>query len=154
MRKRNISWEEKINEVNNSFKRIKDHRRFPREFYRQMFKIKPEIEEYFKDVDLEHQEKLLLDGIKFCLDSIQGDKLAKIQLIQISQTHSQVNLNINPKYYYYFIESFIRCVNKYDPEWYDDMEYYWHEILMGPISFMISQYYRYTEIGQQDKLKA
>lgn len=145
MRKRDLPWEKKVDEVYDSFSRVKDNKMLARQFYHYLFKIKPDIESYFKEVDFSHQEELILRGIQFALDSIHGDQESKIQMIRIAKTHSQANLNVSPHLYYYFIEALVYAVRKNDSQWYEDLEYYWSEVMMRPVSFMISQYYRYTE---------
>lgn len=145
MKKRDIPWDKKNTEVFNSFNRVKEDKQFIVRFYQHLFKVRPETEAYFSNVDFEKQKTLIIRGIEFALKSIQGDEESKTQMIRISKTHAKNNMDISPHLYYYWIEALVYTLKNSDPDWYDDLEYYWTEVITRPVSFMISQYYRYSE---------
>jgi|GEM_PF-2292091 hemoglobin-like flavoprotein len=142
MKQRKKSWDEKVLVVQGSFERIKNEGDFPAIFYQNLFFLKPQLKEYFKKTDFEHQDKALMHGMEVLMGFL-GERKGhpRQQLLRLSHSHSNQGLNIHPHDYYYWIEAMIMTVKEFDPYWYTDMAYYWREVLFFPISFMISQYF-------------
>lgn len=141
-RKRKKTWQDKAKLVQDSFARIEYQTGFSRHFYENLFFLKADLKEYFVDTDFEHQEKALMQGIKVLVNYLKlEDELAKTQLRRLSITHNHNNLKIHPHNYYYWIEALILTLKQKDPQWFDDLEYYWKECISFPIAFMISQYF-------------
>ena len=136
------SWDDKVRIVNDSFLRCINDKFFSRYFYKNLFFLKPNLEDYFKNTDMEHQEKAIMNGLKFLLGFLDGkDANSRSQIVRIAQTHGHLALNIHPHSYYYWIEAIVMTAKKCDPDWYDDLEYYWREVVSFPVSFIISNYY-------------
>jgi hemoglobin-like flavoprotein len=147
VRKRKKSWEEKVKLVIGSFNRSKKSNYFVQDFYENLFFLNPKIKDSFINTDFAHQEKALMAGLKFMLDFLdQSNTNARAQVLRLSQSHSQENLNIYPHHYYYWIEALILTIKKHDPSWHNDLGYYWKEVVSYPISFMISQYFLVSKI--------
>lgn len=141
-RKRKKTWEEKVILVLGSFNRCKVTANFTRDFYENLFFLKPEIEKHFEKTDFEHQEKALLAGVGYILDFLDHSNVnAKNQVSRLAKSHSRKNLNIHPHEYYYWIEALIMTAKTHDPSWHDSLAYYWREVIFYPVSFMISQYF-------------
>lgn len=82
-------------------------------------------------------------GLAFLLDFLDhSNENARTQVIRLSKTHSKNGLNIYPHDYYYWTEALVMTLKKHDPDWYDDLSFYWREVIFYPISFMISQYFK------------
>ncbi len=138
----NRSWEQKVAEVNASYNRISDRAGFAHQFYIYFFKLNPKIKEYFKNTDFEHQEKLLLRGLQYLLEFLDGkNEFSRQQVVRLSQSHSFYGLKIHPHHYFYWMEALILTVKDYDPYWVDDLEGAWREVIHFPVSFMMSQYF-------------
>ncbi len=145
-KERKKTWETKVTLVIGSFNRSKDSVGFAKDFYDNLFFLNPKIKKYFVNTDFEHQEKALMAGLNFLLEFFDdSNEFAKTQVVRISHTHSKFGLKIHPHHYYYWIEALIMTVKKHDSQWYDDLEYYWREVVFYPISFMISQYFTPSE---------
>lgn len=145
-RKRKKTWEEKVILVKGSFTRAKDSANFGHDFYENLFFLNPKIQNYFANTDFVHQNKALMAGLGYILDFLDhSNENAKAQVIRLSRTHSKENMNIYPHDYYYWIEALVMTLKKHDPSWYDDLAFYWREVIFYPISFMISQYFLSTE---------
>lgn len=141
-RERKKSWEDKVEIVKDSFLRSHKDADFASDFYHHLFFLKPKIKNYFVNTDFDHQDKALMRGLEFMMGFLDhSDTHSRQQILRISQTHSKKNLNIHPHDYYYWIEAMVLTIKKHDPMWYDDMEYYWREVISFPITFMISQYF-------------
>ena len=143
MRKeRKKSWDEKVEIVLDSFLRSKQSLDFASDFYRNLFFLSPKIKKYFVNTDFEHQDKALIRGLEFLMGFFDGNNAhARQQVLRIAHTHSKQNLNIHPHDYYYWIEALVMTVRDHDHLWYDDMEYYWREVISFPVTFIISQYF-------------
>lgn len=143
MRERKKTWEQKIQIVEASFERAKSQTGFARQFYENLFFLSPKLQDHFQKTDFEHQEKALMSGLEFLIQSLHLDqKHAKQQITRIAQSHSANNMNIHPHSYYYWIEALIMTAKEFDQSWHKDMEYYWREVISAPVSFIISQYFK------------
>ncbi|MFZ4714577.1 MAG: hypothetical protein ACOYL6_12720 [Bacteriovoracaceae bacterium] len=142
MKQRKKTWEMKVDLVIGSFNRSKVEIGFATDFYQNLFFLNPKIKKNFEKTDFEHQERALIVGLQCMLDYLDQTNLnARTQVLRLARSHSQKNLNIYPHHYYYWIEALILTVKVKDKEWYDDLEFYWREVIFYPISFMISQYF-------------
>jgi hemoglobin-like flavoprotein len=143
VRVRKKTWDEKKFLVRKCFNRLKNKPAFAANFYNNLFFLKPELKDYFKSTDFDHQEKALIYGMSYLFDFAENenDKHARTQFMRVCQTHSFKNLNVHPHHYYYWIEALIITAKRHYEDWFHDMEYYIREVLFLPISFMISQYF-------------
>lgn len=73
------------------------------------------------------------------------DENSRLQFQRLASTHSIHNLNIHPHYYYYWIEAWVLTARELDNQWYDNLEFYWREIIFFPISYIISRYFESGE---------
>jgi hemoglobin-like flavoprotein len=137
----NKTWVQKVDEVMASYNRIEDRVGLARQFYVYLFKLKPNVKDYFRNTDFEHQEKLILRGLQFLMDFIDGkNEFARQQVLRLSQTHSLYGLKVHPHHYFYWTEALILTVKDFDPYWVDSLEGAWREVIHFPVSFMMSQY--------------
>ena len=142
-RERKKTWDEKVILVIGSFNRSKGTANFANDFYTNLFFLNPKIKKYFEKTDFAHQEKALMMGLQYILDYLDhSNQNARVQVLRLSQTHSKNNMNIYPHDYYYWMDALVMTVKKHDPQWYDDLGFYWREVVFNPISFMISQYFQ------------
>jgi hemoglobin-like flavoprotein len=142
VKERKKTWEMKVDLVLGSFNRAKDKSSFAKDFYENLFFLNPNIKKYFLKTDFEHQTKALMTGLQFLIEFLDhSNENARIQVIRLSHTHAKSGLNIHPHDYYYWIEALIMTFKKHDPSWYQDLEYYWREVISYPVTFMISQYF-------------
>jgi 3'-phosphoadenosine 5'-phosphosulfate sulfotransferase len=51
MRKKDLPWNKKVEEVSHSFERIKAQNLFSIDFYENLFTLRPQIKKMFKHVD-------------------------------------------------------------------------------------------------------
>lgn len=142
MKVRKKTWEEKVTIVEESFLRSKNNPSMAYLFYQNLFFLSPKIKKYFEKTDFEHQHKALLNGLNFLFGHLdKSDHNSRDQILRIAKTHSQTGLNIHPHHYYYWIEALLLTAKQCDKDWYDDMEYYWREVVSFPVYFIISMYF-------------
>ena len=140
-RKRKKTWDQKVKIVKDGFLRASKADTFAANFYRNLFFLNPDIEAYFENTDFEHQERALMNGLKYLFGFYDSkDANAKNQIKRIAISHSRENLNIVPHYYYYWVEALIMTAKDFDDDWVDKEEIYWREVLHFPISFIVSMY--------------
>lgn len=139
---RKKTWENKVEEVENSLARCDVDASFARHFYRNLFFLNPRLEKYFKKTDWKHQEIALVSGIERLVGFLKNDEIHRNHVVRIGETHSSRNMAIHPHDYYYWIDALILTAKKRDHQWYDDLEYYFRECLFYPISFIISLYHK------------
>jgi hemoglobin-like flavoprotein len=141
-KERKKKWEEKVEIVRGSFLRSKQKSNFASDFYGNLFFLNPKIKKYFSNTDFEHQDQALLSGLNFLMGFLNGqDSHSRQQVLRIAHTHAKDNLSIHPHHYYYWIEALVMTVRVHDHLWYNDMEYYWREVISFPVTFIISQYF-------------
>ncbi len=140
---RKKTWNQKVKIVHDSFLRSSSHPSFASDFYENLFFLNPKIKDNFKNTDFEHQHKAILHGMEFLMNFLDGsNEHARAQVLRIARSHSQSGMAIHPHFYSYWIEALIMTSKKLDHLWYDDLEYYWREVINLPVSFIISQYYK------------
>lgn len=141
---RKKTWNQKVLAVRDSFDRAMKSTGFIDQFYNNLFFLKPEIEEYFKQTKWKHQKIAIEKGITHLLGFLENDpqQIHHKNILRLSETHSKTNLNIHPHNYYYWIDAMIMTLKEFDPNWDSSLEYYTRECLFFPISFMISFYHK------------
>jgi hemoglobin-like flavoprotein len=143
---RKKSWEDKVEIVRNSFLRSSKDKTFAAKFYDNLFFLNPKISSYFMNTDFDHQRRALMNGLEFLIGFLdETDEHSRKQIIRLAKTHSADNLNIHPHHYYYWIDALVMTASELDPDWKDDFQYYWREVIHFPVSFMISFYYKGNE---------
>ena len=142
IKERKKSWSEKVKLVQASFHRCTTSKLFAQSFYKNLFYLNPDIENYFKETDWKQQEIALHAGVGHILSFLdKNDKAAKNNVERIAESHSKDNMNIHPHDYYYWIDALIMTAKECDHKWYDDLQYYWREVIFYPVSYIISRYF-------------
>lgn len=126
-KKRKKSWNEKAEIVQNSVKRAMTSKFFGETFYQNLFFLDPELKNYFKKTDWDHQQIALIKGIDHLLGFLNKESDShRNQIIRLAETHSAKNLNIHPQSYYYWIDALIMTTKELDHKWNEDFQYYMH----------------------------
>jgi hemoglobin-like flavoprotein len=141
---RKKGWDEKTEEVTNSYLRASVNPSFYDKFYENLFFLNPKVEKYFINTKWDQQKILIKKGVEHLLGFLgeDPDSLHHQNIIRLSESHSKSNLNIHPHHYYYWIDAMILTLKDCDPKWYDALEFYTRECLFLPVSFMISFYHK------------
>ena len=141
---RKKTWSEKSKEVKNSYLRAMKEPTFVDEFYRNLFFLKPSIEEYFKDTKWSYQKIAIEKGIEHLLGFLEEGQndVHRKNILRLAESHSKQGLNIHPHNYYYWVDAMVMTLSELDPSWHKNLEYYCRECLFAPISFMISFYHK------------
>mgnify|MGYP000397814690 FL=1 len=100
----------------------------------------PDIPKHFEKTDFDKQKDLLSQSINMAILFPQKNKIATNAIDRISKTHSKENMDINPKFYPYWLDSLITTLSESDPEFTTDLERQWRLILQETIDHISKGY--------------
>jgi hemoglobin-like flavoprotein len=110
-------------------------------FYEVFVKDSSEAAERFRNVDMnlqrDHLRKSLEHMVYFSIDREASDEMLKT-----ARSHSKSVRDIQPELYERWLESLLKAVRKYDPEFSDEVEIAWRVVLAPGISYMQLQHQR------------
>lgn len=110
-------------------------------FYEVFLGSHPSIPPYFANTDFTVQKQLLRHGINFALMMAKGDSIATQALSKIRSTHSKSKLNIPPRLYGYWKNSFLQAVSEIDPKFGDEgLSDAWEEVLEETVEYVAGGY--------------
>lgn len=111
-------------------------------FYNAFVSDSAEAAEKFRNVDMERQREHLRKSLDhmlyFSIDRVAGDEMLKI-----AKAHSRSIGNIRPELYEVWLDSLLKTVRAYDPEFNDEVEIAWRVVLAPGISYMQLHYDRF-----------
>lgn len=108
-------------------------------FYKNFFNSSPEIPGYFKHTDMERQKQVIIKAF-YALFSFYASQHAEEILDKIAFSHNKSHLNIEPKLYDFWLESFISTVRSLDTQCDDDTELAWRLVLTPGIVYIKFKY--------------
>ena len=112
-----------------------ENKDFFERFYEVFVNCSEEIAGYFVETDLHKQKKLLSESFMFML-AFASHKESNLYLENLARRHSEDELDVRPELYDLWLESLIKVVSEFDPEFDEDVELAWR-ILMAPgITYM------------------
>ena len=108
-------------------------------FYDAFVSDSSEAAEKFRNVDMqaqrEHLRKSLDHMVYFSIDRQDSDEMTRI-----AGTHSKSGRDIRPELYERWLDSLIRTVRTYDPQFDEDVEIAWRVVLAPGIAYMKLRY--------------
>lgn len=110
-------------------------------FYDAFVSDSAEAAEKFRNVDMQKQQEHLrksLDHMVF----FSIDRQATEEMLRIAAIHSKSGNDIRPELYERWLDSLVRTVRAFDPEFDDEVETAWRVVLAPGISYMQLQYER------------
>lgn len=111
-------------------------------FYDAFVSDSAEAAEKFRNVDMQRQQEHLrksLDHMVF----FSIDRQATEEMLRIAAVHSNSGNDIQPELYERWLDSLLRTVRAFDPEYDDEVEIAWRVVLAPGISYMQLQYQRF-----------
>lgn len=129
-----------VNEVNLSLGRCFLHSGFMDKFYTNFKASHPSIPPFFVKTNMAKQHKLLKEGITFLLMSAGGSSFAKTEMNKLGERHDPSHLNVKPELYRYWIESLMKTVKEFDPDFTPELDKKWRTVLQAGIQQMVDRY--------------
>ncbi len=108
-------------------------------FYDNFCAASPEIAKHFRNSDMKKQKKMLEKSF-YSLFIFYATNNANDYLRKIAEHHSKAAHNIPPDLYDVWLESLIKTVADYDPQFDLDIELSWRVVLSSGITYMKFKY--------------
>ena len=113
---------------------------FFEEFYSTLMNSSPAVKAMFVKTDMEKQKKLLRDGLSFLLMFSRGSSVGRNKVEALAKTHTRTALNVKPEYYGLWVDSLLKTVAKFDPEFTPALNSQWRAALEAGIAVMKAAY--------------
>jgi hemoglobin-like flavoprotein len=126
-----------------SYKRSLGNRSFNNDFierfYSKFLRKSEEISALFKNTNMSAQKTMLHDSIHMMVEYYQSSELP-IGMKRVAEVHGKEGRAIPLRMYEIWLDSLISTVEEFDPEFNDDIEQAWREVLAPGIAFMKGSY--------------
>ena len=109
-------------------------------FYQLFLSSSDEVREMFQHTDFEQQNKMLIKTLRLSYGVTLNDPDSPRDLRERAESHDRHHLNIRPELYDLWREALVQAAEKSDPDWNEQTEKAWREILTLIINRMIKYY--------------
>ncbi len=99
-------------------------------------KIKP----MFVNTDMEAQKGLLRQGVNLALMYAEGRAIGKSAMDRLRHSHSKGNISVDPSMYRYWLDSFMKALAEFDPEFDNGLDKEWRDALTKAIDHIAGGY--------------
>jgi len=123
-----------------SFERCSADGEFLQAFYRNFFAVCPPAKPLFAKTDFEKQTKLLKHAIGLLLTFPGQLPTEPGVLSRVAERHSRGDLNIEPKFYPFFVDALIQTVRQFDARCTPAVEDAWRATLAEGVAYMQARY--------------
>lgn len=131
---------ETLEHVRSSFSRCILAEGFIDRFYELFLASHPEIAPKFAKTNFDKQKGLLVQGILYSIQLADGNKAGESGLTPIRKSHNRKRLNIEPRFYRYWVDSLVRAVSEKDYKYSYTLENHWRDALKPVVEFMTAGY--------------
>jgi serine/threonine protein kinase len=123
-----------------SYQRCCANGEFLGSFYTHFLDSCPDFPPLFRHTDMDRQQRLLQHALSLLLIFPQDHGAEPTILSRVAERHSSRDLNIDPSYYSYFVESLLQTVREYDEEFGPEIELAWNTAVKPGIEYIASRY--------------
>ncbi len=114
------------NAVSNSYGRCLRKSNFYDRFYEIFMATDPRIAPMFANTDFKKQKELIKQGVNMTLMfGVGNNPTAEHVIERISKSHSASELNVSPDLYRFWLDSLMKTVAEFDPEFSAELEKAW-----------------------------
>jgi len=131
---------EGLAEVKQSYGRVCLNPKFLDRFYDIFLASDPRIKPLFAKTDFKKQKDALRNGLAMLLAHLDGKPAGTMTVNRIAHTHNKKNMNINPNLYQFWIDSLVKTVKEFDPQFTPDLERSWQKCLRVGADAIASQW--------------
>jgi len=108
-------------------------------FYGAFMSKSEDIRAMFKNTKMETQRGLLRGGIMWLIMHARGMPDTKIRAL--GESHSKKNMDIHPMHYGLWLDALIETLEKFDPEFNQELGSTWREVLLPGIQMIQNMYH-------------
>jgi hemoglobin-like flavoprotein len=109
-------------------------------FYEIFLESSPEVAEKFKRTNFARQKVALGQSLYLMVMAAEGGEAAVAYLDRIAARHGRDDLDIRPELYDVWLDALIATARELDPEFDDDTEAVWREMIRPGIEIMRARY--------------
>lgn len=109
-------------------------------FYERFLSSSGEVRDKFRSTDFERQNRMLHRSLRLCAGAVMGDAAALQELTARATTHDRHHLNIEPRFYDWWLESIIETASGFDEQWDPSLEASWRQTLGHAIKHLTRRY--------------
>ncbi|MBT8080472.1 MAG: globin [Gammaproteobacteria bacterium] len=128
-----------------SFQRVINCRVGDEDFFAAFYDVfvgdSAEAAEKFSHVDMQEQREHLRKSLDLMV-YFSIDRQASDDMLSIARTHSVSGNDIRPQLYEVWLESLLKTVSRFDPQFDDEVDIAWRVVLAPGISYMKLQHQR------------
>lgn len=130
-----------IQEIRTSLGRAITHGDLFERFYEIFLESNPRIKPMFANTNMSVQKGLLRQGVNLALMFAEGKAIGKSAMDRLRNSHSKSHISIDPSMYRYWLDSFMKAVAEFDPEFNADLDKLWRQALSKAIDHMAAGFY-------------
>ncbi len=109
-------------------------------FYDIFLASHPDIGPRFEGTNMAQQKGLLRQGLNLAIMFASDNPVGQGGIARIRASHSKTKLNIPPTLYRYWLDSFVKAVSEFDPQFTAELERQWRAVLQKSIDFISEGY--------------
>ena len=126
--------------LNDSLERCSARGDFIDYFYDLFLQSSEEVAEKFAHTDFRKQKRMLKASFYLILLANEGKPEGRSHLKRIAQLHSRQGVDVRPGLYELWLDSLMQTVRAYDPQWTEEIEQVWRQMLRPGIIRMQTGY--------------
>ena len=109
-------------------------------FYEVFLETSPEVAEKFKHTNFARQKVALGQSLYLMVMAAEGGDAAVSYLDRIAERHGRNALDIRPELYQVWLDALVATARELDPEFDDETEAVWREMIRPGIEIMQARY--------------
>lgn len=105
-------------------------------FYELFLASSPAVETLFKETDFARQKRMLRSSLYMMIMVVEGEDEARSYLERVAERHGSGDLAVPSEMYDLWLDSLLRAARERDPEWSEQVEGLWRQMMAEGIAFM------------------
>ncbi len=127
-------------EVEESFERCILKGDVMERFYALFMDSHPDIKPRFASTNFDSQKRLLRQSIGLAILHARNNPVGRIGINRLARSHGKSGLDIPPRLYAYWKQSFIQAVSEFDEEFSESLRTQWDAVLQKTIDDVVAGY--------------
>jgi len=127
---------ERTSTVAASLARCLGDSKFLDRFYELFVSSSDAVADKFRNTDFDSQKRALASSLYLMIMAMEGGDAAVAYMERIAARHGRNDLDIRPEMYDVWLDCLVCAASECDPEFSDDIEQDWREVMRFGIDFM------------------